>query len=407
MRQRSDMRTTLGARHPALVEINAQVSTLRQLIQEELGRISESVRNDYERARANEESLERGLDGLKRHAVNTNEALVPLRELERELQTSRAVYESFLVRARETGEQGQLDTKNIRIISRADAPMRRSWPPRNLVLMFGAMMFGAAVGTGLAVLRQAKSDAKQLPAPVKSSPHFPLLAALPRLAASCDLEVITRPRSQFSAQIQGIEEAVQQRRSKKGHHSVLIISAKDDGDAALVALNLAAQSSLHQRVLVIDADSRRTTISSLLPSAPGAALLDAVKDSRPLIELVNLDERTNINIIALGSTKLADWREFRPDEIRDAFGKTRSFDLVIVTAPIRKGDGNARLFSSLVDEIVLVIDAAGTREQDLANVFASVDGNESKMLGVVVANVDAASRATDGFGGAAGLKRRA
>ena len=40
-----------------------------------------------------------------------------LRELERDVVASRAVYESFLVRARETGEQERLDTKNIRVIS--------------------------------------------------------------------------------------------------------------------------------------------------------------------------------------------------------------------------------------------------------------------------------------------------
>ena len=54
-----------------------------------------------------------------------------LRELERDVQASRAVYESFLVRARETGEQERLDTKNIRVISRAELPQRRSFPPSN------------------------------------------------------------------------------------------------------------------------------------------------------------------------------------------------------------------------------------------------------------------------------------
>jgi polysaccharide biosynthesis transport protein len=42
------------------------------------------------------------------------------------------VYESFLVRAREIHEQERLDTANVRILSDAQAPQDRSWPPRRL-----------------------------------------------------------------------------------------------------------------------------------------------------------------------------------------------------------------------------------------------------------------------------------
>jgi len=70
---------------------------------------------------------------------------VTLRELERDVQASRAVYESFLVRARETGEQERLDTKNIRIISRADLPLRRSFPPSNTILALAALILGFVV----------------------------------------------------------------------------------------------------------------------------------------------------------------------------------------------------------------------------------------------------------------------
>ena len=79
--------------------------------------------------------------------------MVGLRELERDAQASRSIYEAFLVRARETGEQEQLDTKNIRVLSKADLPQRRSSPPSSLVLALAAMMLGAAAGTGLVLVR--------------------------------------------------------------------------------------------------------------------------------------------------------------------------------------------------------------------------------------------------------------
>ena len=75
------------------------------MIDDEVHRIAVSARTEYEGARANEETLAASLENLKGNAVTTNEAMVTLRELDRDVQASRAVYEAFLVRARETGEQ--------------------------------------------------------------------------------------------------------------------------------------------------------------------------------------------------------------------------------------------------------------------------------------------------------------
>ncbi len=131
MRREAEQMTSLGARHPAVIEIQAEAERLRHMIEDEVHRIALSARSEYESARANEGTLAANLETLKGNAIATNEAMVTLRELDRDVQASRAVYESFLVRARETGEQERLDTKNIRVISRADVPLRRSFPPSN------------------------------------------------------------------------------------------------------------------------------------------------------------------------------------------------------------------------------------------------------------------------------------
>ena len=82
-------------------------------------------------------------------------AMVNLRELQRDVQASRAVYEAFLVRARETGAQEHLDTKNIQVISKADVPLNRTWPPSSLILALGAIVFGIGAGSGLVMLRDS------------------------------------------------------------------------------------------------------------------------------------------------------------------------------------------------------------------------------------------------------------
>ena len=152
-RRQGELTATLGARHPSVGEIESQVRNLNRAISDELGRIAEAARNEWERAKANEQALARNLDTLKHGLEDTNEARVKLRELERELAASRSVYESFLVRTREVSEQERLDTTNIRVIASAEPPQHRSFPPRTLVLMLAALFAGVPLGAGVALVR--------------------------------------------------------------------------------------------------------------------------------------------------------------------------------------------------------------------------------------------------------------
>ena len=162
MRREAEQMTSLGARHPAVIEIQAEAERLRRMVDDEVHRIAISARTEYESARANEETIAANLDKLKSNAMTTNEAMVTLRELERDVQANRAVYEAFLVRARETGAQERLDTKNIRVISQADIPLRRSFPPSNLLLAVGAILFGMAAGGGIVFARETYGSAGDL-----------------------------------------------------------------------------------------------------------------------------------------------------------------------------------------------------------------------------------------------------
>jgi uncharacterized protein involved in exopolysaccharide biosynthesis len=151
-RQEANLAAELGPRHPWVIDARAQVRNAQQHITDELGRVAEANRNDYERALANENSLANSFDVLKRKAMDTSLAFVKLRELEREAEASRAVYESFLVRTREMREQERLDTTNVRILSDAQPPQDRSWPPRRLIMLLAGLMIGILGGAGLAYL---------------------------------------------------------------------------------------------------------------------------------------------------------------------------------------------------------------------------------------------------------------
>jgi hypothetical protein len=129
------------------------VAQSRRRIDEELSRIAETALSEYNRARANEEEIEHSVDALKGDVSRTNQQMVRLRELESEAESDRAVYTAFLNRAKEVGEQQDLNDTNSRIITRAAPPTAKSSPPR-LLIIAGSFLLGLIGGSMIGLVRE-------------------------------------------------------------------------------------------------------------------------------------------------------------------------------------------------------------------------------------------------------------
>ncbi|MCC5979643.1 MAG: GumC family protein [Salinarimonas sp.] len=149
----ADLRETLGERHPAILAAQARLAEIDARLQEELQRTASVARGLYERAQSNENDLRLTMEAATQRALTTGQALVNLRELEREAEASRAVYEAFLLRAREAREFASIDNTNVRVVSSASAPDSSSWPPRGLLLA-ASVVGGVFFGAGGAFLRE-------------------------------------------------------------------------------------------------------------------------------------------------------------------------------------------------------------------------------------------------------------
>jgi succinoglycan biosynthesis transport protein ExoP len=408
MRRQAEQMTTLGPRHPAVIEIKAEAERLRRNIDDEIRRIALSARTDYDSSRANDETLAANLEKLKHNAVATNEAMVSLRELERDVLASRAVYEAFLVRARETSEQERIDTKNIRVISPADTPLRRSFPPSNLLIAIGALLIGAAAGIGI-VLRESASDetkprrsglgswfsrlasatSKLRPA-ARDTSALPILAVLPNVDVSYGLSAAEDPKSRFASEIQKVHDAVREGHKGRGNPTVLVITSSDEDDTVAVALMLAAAATVKHSVLLIDADVERRTLSALDADHTSTGLVDVAAGRRTLADVVVRDADTNINLlpfVAPGSRRNGSLREA---DVKKAFEQTKSFDMVIVAAIRLNGEPCTRMFASLVDHIILVARADEQNAEAIERLMTDLGRDARKVRGAVLTGVGTA-----------------
>ncbi len=388
MRREAEQMSSLGDRHPAVIDIEAQAARLRQMISDEVNRIALAASGAYQSAKADEDMLAKNLGTLKQTAFVTNQAMVGLRELEREVQASRTVYEAFLVRARETGEQEQIDTKNIRVISKADLPLRRSSPPSNTLVALAALFLGVAAGTGIVLMRgpqEAVIPGRKDEAAGPST--IPILAMLPNVDVAFGLDAVDDPRSRFASEIRKVDEALRANRNKQGSRSVLVVADNDEDDTAAVVLTLAAVAAANQRVLLIDADPERHTLSAIDADRSEAGLVDVAVGRRSLAEVVSRDRETNINLVSFIAQRSRRDRRITDEDIERAFDQTKRFDLVIIAAMDLSRDPTTRFFAAVVDQIVLVAKADDSNERAVEQFVSRLGLDAWKVRGAVLTGV--------------------
>lgn len=139
-----------GPQHPRYVEAQSQASGMLNQIREELGRIRSALQVELDRSVQQEVALTSRLRELKDTQASNNDSLVTLRELEREAAARRSVYESFLLRTRETGEQEAITLANIQVLSEARPPLDPVGPSRKVIAL-GGLIAGFGIGVLLAL----------------------------------------------------------------------------------------------------------------------------------------------------------------------------------------------------------------------------------------------------------------
>lgn len=198
----ADLAASLGARHPALAAAQSQVRDARRQIGEELARITRAAKVEYDRAVDAERELARRVDQITSTQYVAGRASVELRELEREVESNRVIYDAFLRRARETGELAGIDTTNARVISVAMPPLQRSGISRRTLAMlggFGGGTTGALLALGLALMAATRrppdiADRDDSPQPPSSEPAAaPTPAALPAVVEAKPDEATPEP----------------------------------------------------------------------------------------------------------------------------------------------------------------------------------------------------------------------
>lgn len=418
----ADLTSRYGPQHPMVAAVKAQLHDTQKLINAEVQRILQSRRHSYEVAAAREASLEESLSGLQNVSSETGRAEVRLRELQRETDANRALYESFLSRYKEASARESLDLPEARIVSGASAPMQPSFPKTWLFIAL-ALPLGAAFGAILAIAIDRSDRRVKTIDQVEAISGLPGIASLPLVGlrelsritkrGSAELAryqahptrllplalqpplmryIVEEPNSVFAEAIRAVRLSVQRAGRVRRMQTLMLTSAIDGEGKTTLAANLAlSYAMMGVRTLVVEGDLRNPQLTrSLCPNAEWG-LFDVALGRASLQQTVLFDSTTSLSILpSPPSGEFEAMSEFAfSDSMRMILSELRRhYDIIIIDAPPLVPLVDSRALGEHADGIVVAVGWDRTPQDLIARAIDLLSPLKDRVLGTVLTRVD-------------------
>jgi polysaccharide biosynthesis transport protein len=406
-RRVGDLNQRYGESHPRMLQTRAEQGQIQGRIQQEVAKILSSLQGDVEAARSKEVELQAQVTALETKAGGLGQSEVELRQLEREAQSSRAVYEDFLKRFKELREQQDIQQADARVLSPANVPLSPVYPRYGLTLILafagGLVLSGVMIGvierldggfrTGDQIERMT---GRALVGMIPGLSRFTLSSLSPARFA------IEKPSSAYAEALRSALTAVMLGSLDKAPKVIMVTSSlPGEGKSTFVCSlgGLMARSNPDKRVIVVDCDLRRSSVLSALGAPETGGTIDEYLSGEKTIEqIVGRDEQSGLYYIPA--------RPHTPNsaEILDSNAMrsfvtvlTEQFDFVFLDTPPLMAVSDARVAAKLADYIIFLVRWEQSARELVVNALKLL-GAASRNVGIVLSQVNVRRHAKYGYG---------
>jgi len=404
IRQEADLASKYGPLHPKLIAVQAQKRDLDAKIAQEVTRIAGSMGNDVATAQAHLNSLQASLNQVERQANGQNQSRVELQALQSNADSTKAQYEAFVGRLRQTEDQDGVAAPESRIISTATLPLAASSPKRWLIVgasiplglllglltalsseMFGRFMPVRVPRPARATIINAPrrrapkaATAKALPAVWNGPPILAELANAERLGAAA--YVVDHPGSRYA---QAMAAIVTQFESHESGGAVVAITGAQPGESkSAVAVSIArAAAQMGRKTVLVDCDPNQLAMKAMEAPAK-SGLYEVLTGTVPLSQALAKDSRTGA--YALAMTR-------RPPKLATMFTSAAMAKLIqvlkegadLVVLDCSRAGPEAGMLAKLCDATLLVTRKDALGKMALSKSVALLAGAQAAPLAII------------------------
>jgi succinoglycan biosynthesis transport protein ExoP len=424
-KRESEFATRLGPSHGAVAALRIEMREYERLMFEELGRIAESYLSELVIAQSREKSLRDSLKGLVGIHASANETAVALRELEREAETYRTLYQSFLQRYQEAVQQQSFPITEARIITSALVPLGPSHPKGSIILAL-SLLLGGFAGAALGVVRELRDRAFRTEDQVREELTVEFLGVLPlvdqpkskprkkpwlkmgagqkpdaedgaakRLLPTQPLvmrHVLDNPLSNFAETLRAVKIAADLTLAGRTPKTIGIVSVLPDEGKSTVAKNLGSLlAHLGARTLLIDADLRNPGLTRTVAPEAEAGIVQAALDGTPIKDLLLHEEESKLAVLpAVLQRRLPHASEFLASAgVRSVLKQAEDdFEWIVLDLPPLGPVVDVRAIAARIDAFVLVVEWGRTTRKLVRTTLEADRPLREKCLGVIFNKVD-------------------
>jgi succinoglycan biosynthesis transport protein ExoP len=426
----ADWSVRYGKTHAAVVNLRNQMRDIRKSIRDELGRIEETSKSEYEIATKREGELEKGLSTLVSQSTDSNQAQVALFSLESAAQSYRKLYDSFLQQYTESVQQQSYPISDARSLSSASVTQTG---PKRLQAWMLTIFAGGMLGFGIGALREIMDRGFRTCEQVRSLLETDCLGMVPLLngsskapmldlesakalsvhGADLSLAVARRPVPQGIGAVPGMLWAAAAAPSSPYAEAMraikvtLDLNGKSESTKVLgltsslphegkssVSMGMAtlvAQSGA--RTILVDCDVRNPSISRALAPDARVGFLDVVAGTASFANAVLHDPNTKLDFLPMvANPALPNAIEMlASDAARALFATLKlKYEYVIVDLAPLVAAVDVRATLRFIDSYLLVIEWGVTKIDAVKYAIRHAPGLQGRVVGAVLNKVDMA-----------------
>jgi polysaccharide biosynthesis transport protein len=298
-----------GKAYPKLEELRGNISALQQSIQQEIDRLKERAKSDYEDATQTEAETRVEYNKAKADADTLNNKSIDFAVLRQEADESRKLYQELLERFKQAGILESLKGSTVTVVDPGRAPDKPTKPniPRNMVIAIGG---GFLLGCCLALVIDLLDNKVNTIGEVERISGDHLLGVTPffntKLASSNHqdaplLASLDDPQSPFIEAARAIRTEILLKDGKGPSRVILVTSSIPGEGKTILSGNLAillAQAS--KKVLLIDTDLRLGVLHLALNLPAGTGLSELLANHLPEPDIHSISDVPNLDVLLAG-----------------------------------------------------------------------------------------------------------
>lgn len=389
-----ELSQTLGPRNNKVIEAQEQVDEAELLSRRQSAAAADSLRSEYELAQATERALAGDLASARSSVGDLNRDEFALAALERDVITSRQLYDMFVTRGKETSLSGEVQGAAARVVEQAIlvATPIRPFKPRIIGL---AAIAAALIGAAVALLLDALDNTIKGVNDAEMRLRLPLLVALPLLKdKNLDKETpifLSSPESHYAEAIRTARTGVVLSTLDAVQKTLLVTSTVPGEGKTTLAINLALAHAQTRRTLLIDADMRRPQVARRTGAELGGKGLSNLVSGDATVDecLQPAGGGSTLMLLTVGDLPPNPLELLLSQRFEQVLTQLRQmFDIVVIDSPPIGLVSDALLLAPKVTGTILVVKAMSTPASYASKTIASLQRSGGNILGVVLNALD-------------------